>query len=502
MPHFNGPSLLITQDAPTAGVLNLSVEIDMYSKWKEWTIGRYFLYTGQAVTYRKDGGTENIGLVNDTEYFIRADFNPGPAYNRNEFELYDTKVNAEAGPVTTTGRIDLTASGGGSGETHRLTADNSKFINAFRTIGGDPLTPGVEAGPYFFLQNQDVFGGDGWRIISTDENQTLNYQGNLVGEDSAKELIIPTPTRTVLHLGLQPITQRVDEILTQTQLGLFNGAVHIDTTGAGVAGTEFPTGTESVPVDNLTDALSIAATLSFHRFVVRGTITFGSATGETSWIGNSTDAAININNQDISGTHFEGVTLSGTLATVTDHIIINNSTINTLTGFRGTITSSSIAGPIQLVSGDTKLFNCVSDIAGASSFIIDANGQTGIILAVRGLNGGIELENFTQSDTICTLGINTGKVTIAASCTDFSDLQVRGVATLNNLSAVVAGLGKTIDTSALVDATDLMITRQMVAGNVVVSLDDLTVTVYDEDGTTILVVLDVSADGRIRTRTT
>ena len=33
-------------------------------------------------------------------------------------------------------------------------------------------------------------------------------------------------------------------------------------------------------------------------------------------------------------------------------------------------------------------------------------------------------------------------------------------------------------------------------------LDDLTVTVLDEDDVTVLVVLDVSADGRIRTRTT
>lgn len=521
MPVFDGPNLLITLDVPTAGVLNLSVEIDLYSTWKEWTIGRYLfntetdvngsteritftdhgLYTGQAVTYRTDSGTENIGLVDGVEYFVRADFDPGPAYSRNNFELYDTQAHAEAAEPTKTGRIDLTASGGGNGETHRLSADNSKFINAFRTIGGDPLTPGVEAGPYFFLQNQDIGGGDGWRIISTDENQTINYQGNLVGEAADKSLIVVTPTRTVLHLGLQPVTQRVDEILTQTQLALFNGAVSVNTDGGGVPGTGFPIGTESIPVDNLADALTIAANNGWTRFFLTGSITFTAPTGNVVWTGAGTTSDIAFNGVDISDSHYNNLTVTGAVGTITSHIIINNCTVNSITGFRGTILNSSIEGPIVLVSGDTKLFGCISNIAGVGAPVIDANGQTGIDLAVRGYNGGIQLENFTQSDSVITLGMNTGRINIAANCTAFGDLQVRGVATLNNESAIVAGIGKTIDTSSLVDGTDIMITKQMVAGNATVSVDDLTVTVFDEDGTTVIATFDVSADGRIRTRT-
>ena len=215
MAIFDGPNLLITLDSPTAGVLNLIVEDDLYSNWKEWVIGRYefntetdvngateqisfinhSLYTGQEIQYFVDLGIENIGLVNNTSYFIRS-------IDKDIFELYDTKANAEAGPATI-GRLDLTASGVGDGEVHRIRADNSKFLAAFRTIGGDPLAPGLDAGPYFFLQNQD-----GWRIISSDEDQTINYQGSLVGESSSIPIIIVTPGRSVLHLGLQPITQQ------------------------------------------------------------------------------------------------------------------------------------------------------------------------------------------------------------------------------------------------------------------------------------------------------
>ena len=508
MPQFDGPNLLITLDDPTGGVLNISVEADLYSDWKEWTLGNYFfntendvngtteritytnhsLHTGQDIVYTNEGGTENIGLTNGATYWVRY-------IDRNTFELYDTKANSENDP-STVGRIDLTASGVGLGETHKIDADNAKFLAAFRTIGGDPLTPGVDAGPYFFLQN-DV----GWRIISSDENQTINYQGNLVAEDSSIPLIVETPGRTVLHLGLQPVTQRVDEILTSTQLGVYGGAVYIDTKGQGTPGVTYPIGTESVPVSNLADALTIASTYGFSRFILRGFVTFVSAPGDVLWTGAGTDSTIALNGQDVSGTHFEDLTVSGTVATITDEIIMDGCIINSLTNFSGTLLNCGLNGTITLASGDTRMYNCYSHIPGASSPVIDANSQTGINLTVRGYNGGIRLNNFTQSDTVGTLGMNTGKINISASCTAFSDLQVRGVATLNNESAVAAGLDKVIDTKSLVDATDLMLIRQMVAGNATVSVDDLTVTVYDEDNVTVLATFSLSADGRIRTRT-
>lgn len=89
--------------------------------------------------------------------------------------------------------------------------DELKWLPAFRTIGGDPLGGGLSAGAYFFLQNQ---AGYDWRIISSDDDQTIYYTGNLVAEDPNEELINPTPGRTVLHLGLQPVTQIVTVLST------------------------------------------------------------------------------------------------------------------------------------------------------------------------------------------------------------------------------------------------------------------------------------------------
>jgi len=380
MTHFNGPTTTITLDVPTIGVLALSVETNLYSEWKEWVIGKYLfntendvngtterityidhsLHTGQSVIYYVDLGSENIGLVDGTEYFIRADDASG---DRDTFELYDTKANAEAGPATT-GRLDLTASGVAAGEQHRIAADNSKFMAAFRTIGGDELTPGVDAGPYFFLQNgtlADVIPQGSWRIISTDEDQTINYQGNLVAEEADEEIIIVTPGRSVLHLGLQPITQRVDEILTIGQVSEYDGRVWIDTIN-GTGGTVYPVGTPSTPVFTLTDALIIAANLNFERYMLRGSITLTSSFTDSSVEGLGVDVAdiVLINGQDVSGTVFTSINVSGSIPALTADLDFDSCRVGNIigTGYQGTMRACGLEDNILFAPGQSNLVGC------------------------------------------------------------------------------------------------------------------------------------------------
>jgi hypothetical protein len=51
-------------------------------------------------------------------------------------------------------------------------SDNSKFLPAIRTIGGDPTVGEKVVAPYFFLMN-------GWKIKPASWNHTLNLIGNL-----------------------------------------------------------------------------------------------------------------------------------------------------------------------------------------------------------------------------------------------------------------------------------------------------------------------------------
>jgi hypothetical protein len=130
MPTFDGDNLIITLDAPTAGILTMGAEVDLYNAWKDWML---------------------------------------------------------ESPV------------------------NRKYPPAFRTTGGDPLTPGIDAGAYFFVRNDY-----GWRARPDESDHTVYLNGNLPPEDSSLPIMIPTiGGYTVLVDGLQPITQNVDTIINE-----------------------------------------------------------------------------------------------------------------------------------------------------------------------------------------------------------------------------------------------------------------------------------------------
>ena len=417
MAEFNGPNKLITLDAPVNGVLDVDVELDLYSKWKIWVRGIHALdtetglntemilcddhglTTGQRIVYYNRGGTENIGLVDGQAYFVRR-------ITRENFELYDTKANAEddaGSPVSTTGRIPLTPSTSGNGETHEFVDDNSKFPLAFRTTGGDPLTPGVQAGSYFFLQNQN-----GWRIVSFDEDQTINYNGNLVGEDSSIEVINPTPNRTVLHLGLQPVTQRVDEILQQTQDAAYAGVVEIDKTSNN-SGTEFPVGTRTTPVNNIADAETIAERLGIRTFEFRGTIFLDRDLTDWTFIGvgSSGSDEVQLNGYSVHNSVFRGCRLTGALSGQIEAI---ECALDIPIGLEGEFRRCGLQSTITLQSGAPIVFDsCFSEVPGAGAPILNCAGSPSIHL--RNYSGGIEIRGCTAGTTV-SADLDPGSISV------------------------------------------------------------------------------------------
>jgi hypothetical protein len=71
--------------------------------------------------------------------------------------------------------------------------DNSKYLEAFFTIGGDPIGAGQNVSPYFFL-NTPV----GWRMQAFSRDHELKIVGNLFSVDSNLPIFIPTPGYTIL----------------------------------------------------------------------------------------------------------------------------------------------------------------------------------------------------------------------------------------------------------------------------------------------------------------
>ncbi|MFQ6062619.1 MAG: hypothetical protein ACE5J9_05530 [Methanosarcinales archaeon] len=67
--------------------------------------------------------------------------------------------------------------------------DLKKLRFPFRVIGGDPLGAGLNAGAYFFLQNQ---AGADWRIRPQEADHELVITGNLYAEDASLPIFVPT----------------------------------------------------------------------------------------------------------------------------------------------------------------------------------------------------------------------------------------------------------------------------------------------------------------------
>lgn len=499
MTQFDGPNRRIILEPPTSSVLNVVVQEDFYSEWKQWTQGfvnfnteddvssaneritkvDHSTHTGQRVQYQTNGGLESIGLTDGAYYFVRV-------IDRNTFELYDTEANAEAGP-STTGRLDLTASGVGNGEIHRIFADNAKFPQAFRTVGGDPLTPGVEAGAYFFMQNQAGFD---WRIISSDEDQTVNYNGNLVGEDAAVSLIVPTPGRTVLHLGLQPVTQRVDEILTQSQVAAYNGQVAIDVLSTN-AGTVFPAGTLSSPVNNINDAAIIAANLGVSKYLFAGSLTLDRDFERSRFIGGTSteNDVLNFGGFSVDATRFDGCSLEGTY---TGSIEAEQCQLRIILGMNGVFRRCGIADDVALASNAAVVMDsCFSEIPGGSSPVIDCDGA--LELQIRNYSGGVRMINMNNASFVGSIDIDPGTVEILdAQGNTAGMLQVRGVGT-----KVVGDAVGTSIIDKVFDVVESQIAFASLVGNVDISLDDLSVSILDRNLNN-LRELSVSPDLRTR----
>jgi hypothetical protein len=356
------------------------------------------------------------------------------------------------------------------------------------------LAAGLEAGPYFFLQNQTGFG---WRIISTDEDQTINYQGNLIPEDASLPIINVTTGRSVLHLGLQPITQRIDEVLSAAQLGNYSGCVVIDSV-YGIGGTAYPTGTLGQPSNNLADALTIAAVLGIRKLCLKNTnITLtGSLTNFTiEGLGVDDLSTVSLAGQDVSGSTYRNVGVTGDLPTLTSPLKFESCRVGNVTDFRGVMDRCGLENTVTLVAGQAEFVNCYSNAPTGTDATIDLQGANLIDLYVRGFIGALTIDNSTNASSVISVDLLSGVVTLENTITT-PTMIIRGTGTyINNTGLAVNDIG-------LIDQADVRLIKQMTSGNATVSNDDLSVTVYDEDGVTVLATFSLSADGRIRTRLT
>lgn len=241
-------------------------------------------------------------------------------------------------------------------------------------------------------------------------------------------------------------------ILYDQYQGYADGSVWIDTVN-GTAGTvAYDNGTVESPVNNLADALTIAASIGLTAFhVVQGSsLTFSGSVSGKKWIGFNWD--LNLNGADVSDCHIDGARVAGTANAATTSCHFYNcrlrTSISSQAMFIGTDAelgwcgvSASATYPIQIggASGDTIFHDCYSEVAGQTEgLVVDFQTTVGVDsrLSVRRYSGGLAVLNLGQAGTDSVSIEGDGHLFLAASCVG-GEVAVRGNIQLTDNSSGV-----------------------------------------------------------------
>jgi len=362
-----------------------------------------------------------------------------------------------------------------------LKTSDAQYEPAFRVVGGDPLTPGITAGSYFFLRN-DL----GWRIRPAEEDATILMTGNLVPEDSALPIAIPTiGAYTVLLNGLQPITQNVAELLLQAQAAEYRGQIAIDTVN-GVSGTTYPVGLATNPVNNWADAYTLASTLGITEFTLKGSITPVQALVGYSFIGLSAEYnnVVNLNSQSFDKSRFTAVEIQGA---GTGRVETISCGLEGVSGISGIFRSTGLHDTFTLGAGDSVFHQCFSEVAGLGQVILSLNSLNSQV-SLRDYVGGLDLRGVAHASANVTVDLK-GRLTLHSS---------------NTLGTIVAGspggklvdnsAGSTIDKESFVEAEDVRRTRKRLINREYVNPSTNKIEQQNDDNTGIEYSADIWED--------
>jgi hypothetical protein len=306
--------------------------------------------------------------------------------------------------------------------------------------------------PYTHVHNPPVVVGGVTlaRVVELVNGYTVtfedgNYAVNLVGANS----------NVADKVNLNSVSVRASNSagLIQTreiEHSSFLGGVTIDVVN-GVAGTTYPVGTPTRPVNNLSDALLIAAIRGFNKFFCESdlTINSGDFTGKI-FIGNQKGGSrVNLVVQSgaiVEGCSFRDVNLSGVLD---NNVEITGCIVGDIT-FRGSLIEKSfLSGNISLTGNNTvHVLGCVDYSPLGTIPMFDFSTFSGDF-SVLNYIGGILLKNKSSANSVI-LDLQTGKVVLDTTVSA-GTIVIRGIGTVENNSTGTA----VVDTESLLSQTSV-----------------------------------------------
>ena len=283
------------------------------------------------------------------------------------------------------------------------------------------------------LTTRTLVNGSSNTYDVTDNYQVFNIVqcsingGNLVAEDdlgAQLSPVVPTAFTQIVRTAASSATLSESQDI---QFASFNGGVSVDTTN-GTSGTNFPAGTVRQPVNNFTDALSIASSRGLDKFFITGDCTLTDLTFDSYvFEGQSTSRTLITvdSSASVIASEFTNATISGVLD---GNSVIENGVAKNLNFIDGIVRNSGIVGEITLSGSNIlQLLDCYEG-SQTRPYINFNGGGTGLI--VTNFNGAIGLKNKSGADS-AFLDMSSGDIQINNDVAS-GTINLRGVAKWNN----------------------------------------------------------------------
>jgi hypothetical protein len=220
---------------------------------------------------------------------------------------------------------------------------------------------------------------------------------------------------------------------TYLEYSTFGGGVNVDESSI-YSGTDYPRGTPSRPVNNFTDALSIAEERGFDSFLVKGDVTINGGNDFTDYTFSGQGQNLSSFTLDSSAVLVNCAFYNALIAGILDgQTHVEDCIIGDLTFVSGVIERCILTQGTTVLGGaqTAHFIDCKSGVPGLSTHVIDCGGS-GQPLAMRNYNGGIKLINKTGADQV-SIDLNSGQIILGS--------------TVTNGTIVARGVGKLIDES-------------------------------------------------------
>lgn len=199
----------------------------------------------------------------------------------------------------------------------------------------------------------------------------------------------------------------------------YDGAIHIDVangTSGQVAGIN---GTINNPVNNIGDAVVLAAALGLSKYLLRGEITLTTAHPDWEFEGFEPQRdIINLGGQNVAGSSFQKVNLRGAQnGTVSCAQCVIGQTATTYSGWQGVFNDCSVQGTAQPASGQSvrSLHIASEELNGTNVDFTGAAAGTTILAADA--DGFWNIQNATNAGHIVAMDLDGGDITLESSVT-------------------------------------------------------------------------------------